>query len=487
MALAQPPRFHASERVEHLRYGGYPLLGVLAVSLLWRLPSWWDPPWVNDEGTYFAVAQAMAHGYRLYADVWENKPPGLYLLYTAVYHLFGVSLLAVRLLSTLAVAVIVILTFCLACRVAGRIASLTAALLCGLLFGVPFLEGTTGNAEVFLAALTASAAYLVVVRKCTATAGAVVGIACLFKSVAVFDSIALLIWLVAQHQRGVWRYAAAGSGVIAATLVVTAFQGILPAMLTDAFWYDLAYVGQGNGGNLPWLLIIKVVALAIGSYRLRRAPFPYIWLLYAAAGVLLSGRFFGHYLLQAVTPLCLTLATVRDWPPVPAKRVLWALPLVIAAGAALSALGGYALQASGHASILAERLQYYSNFTRYALGTESYCVYRGQLDDHVNRNLLVAGAVRRTPYGTLLVWGNAPWIYVLSERLPATPYTSALRMPEIPGEVASLRRSIRDGRPVAVVVVQPADPSLGMAAVDLVRRYRRAWSYGGAVVYVRTR
>ena len=487
MALAQPPRFHASERVEHLRYGGYPLLGVLAVSLLWRLPSWWDPPWVNDEGTYFAVAQAMAHGYRLYADVWENKPPGLYLLYIAVYHLFGVSLLAVRLLSTLAVAVIVILTFCLACRVAGRIASLTAALLCGLLFGVPFLEGTTGNAEVFLAALTASAAYLVVVRKCTATAGAVVGIACLFKSVAVFDSIALLIWLVAQHQRGVWRYAAAGSGVIAATLVVTAFQGILPAMLTDAFWYDLAYVGQGNGGNLPSLLIIKVVALAIGSYRLRRAPFPYIWLLYAAAGVLLSGRFFGHYLLQAVTPLCLTLATVRDWPPVPAKRILWALPLVIAAGAALSALGGYALQASGHASILAERLQYYSNFTRYALGTESYCVYRGQLDDHVNRNLLVAGAVRRTPYGTLLVWGNAPWIYVLSERLPATPYTSALRMPEIPGEVASLRRSIRDGRPVAVVVVQPADPSLGMAAVDLVRRYRRAWSYGGAVVYVRTR
>jgi hypothetical protein len=38
-----------------------------------------------------------------------------------------------------------------------------------------------------------------------------------------------------------------------------------------------------------------------------------------------------------------------------------------------------------------------------------------------------------------------------------------------------------------VVVVQPADPSLGTAALDLVRRYRRAWSYGGAVVYVRTR
>jgi len=487
MALAQPPRFHASERVDHLRYGGYPLLGVLAVSLLWRLPSWWDPPWVNDEGTYFAVAQAMAHGYRLYADVWENKPPGLYLLYTAVYHLFGVSLLVMRLLSTLAVAAVVILTFCLACRITGRIASLTAALLCGLLFGVPFLEGTTGNAEVFLAALTAAAAYLVVGRKHAATAGAVVGIACLFKSVAVFDSIALLIWLVAQHECGVWRYAAAGSGVIAATLAVAAFQGILPAMLTDAFWYDLAYVGQGNGGNLPWLLIIKVVALAIGSYRLRRAPLPYIWLLYATAGVLLSGHFFGHYLLQAVAPLCLTLATVLDRSSVLTKRALWALPLLLAMGAALSALGGYALVASGRGSILAERLQYYSNFTRYALGTESYHVYRGQLDDHVNRTLVVSGAIRRTPYGTLLVWGNAPWIYVLSERLPATPYTSALRTPQIPGEVASLRRSIRDARPTAVVVVWPVDPSLGTAALDLVRRYRRAWSYDGAVIYVKIR
>jgi hypothetical protein len=100
-----------------------------------------------------------------------------------------------------------------------------------------------------------------------------------------------------------------------------------------------------------------------------------------------------------------------------AKRGLWALPLVIAVGAALSALGGYALEAGGHESILAERLQYYSNFTRYALGTESYHVYRGQLDDHVSRTLLVAGAIRRTPPGTLLVWGNAPWIYALSQRL----------------------------------------------------------------------
>src|SRR5579862_3042338 len=75
---------------------------LLAVALLWRLPSFLDPPWVNDEGTYFAVAQAMSRGLRLYVDVWENKPPALYLLYGAVYHWLGASLLAVRLLATAA-------------------------------------------------------------------------------------------------------------------------------------------------------------------------------------------------------------------------------------------------------------------------------------------------------------------------------------------------------------------------------------------------
>src|SRR5438270_10676870 len=83
------------------------LLVVLLVTLLWRLPSLFDPPWVNDEGTYFAVAQALTHGYSLYNGVWENKPPALYLLYTAVYHPLGPSLVAVRLVTAVAVLVLV--------------------------------------------------------------------------------------------------------------------------------------------------------------------------------------------------------------------------------------------------------------------------------------------------------------------------------------------------------------------------------------------
>ena len=76
---------------------------MLLATILWRLPSLFDPPWVNDEGTYFAVAQAMARGYRLYVGIWENKPPAIYLLFEAVFRLAGASLVAVRLPASVAV------------------------------------------------------------------------------------------------------------------------------------------------------------------------------------------------------------------------------------------------------------------------------------------------------------------------------------------------------------------------------------------------
>src|SRR5438270_13539269 len=115
MALERIEREHETPT---RRLDSHVVPAVLAVTLLWRLPSFFDPPWVNDEGTYFAVAQAMAHGYRLYAGVWENKPPLLYLVYWAVYQQFGASLLTLRILAALAVLGIVLLVIAISRRLA---------------------------------------------------------------------------------------------------------------------------------------------------------------------------------------------------------------------------------------------------------------------------------------------------------------------------------------------------------------------------------
>src|SRR5713226_1706853 len=48
--------------------------------VLLRLPSFVEPTWYSDAGTYADIGWALNHGARLYVDVWDNKPPGIYWL-----------------------------------------------------------------------------------------------------------------------------------------------------------------------------------------------------------------------------------------------------------------------------------------------------------------------------------------------------------------------------------------------------------------------
>jgi len=48
--------------------------------VLLRLPSFVEPTWYSDAGTYADIGWALNRGARLYLDVWDNKPPGIYWL-----------------------------------------------------------------------------------------------------------------------------------------------------------------------------------------------------------------------------------------------------------------------------------------------------------------------------------------------------------------------------------------------------------------------
>jgi 4-amino-4-deoxy-L-arabinose transferase-like glycosyltransferase len=459
------------------------LLAIVLVSLLWRLPSFFDPPWVNDEGTYFAVAQAMTHGYRLYADVWENKPPGVYLLYSAVYHSFGGSLPGIRLIAAILAALLVLLTYRLSVRAVGTTAALFAGLAVGLVLGVPFLEGTTLNAELPLAVLSASGMYAALERKRPALAGACMAAALIYKAVAGFDATALAIWLFLHRRDQLPRYLFGAAIVCLLGCLVVWRAGIFSPMVRDAVLYDLGYVGHGNGGSIPWLLAFKLIALALATVALKRASAFHLWSVYSVVAALFSGRVFGHYVLQAVVPVTLS-GVLLAHRHIGARQIVM-VPFAFLGAALVSTVLGWAMAAGGHDSILARRLQYYANFGRYALHTETFARYSAQVDDHVNRNRKIAQEVSTQPPGSLLVWGNTPWIYVLSGRVPATPYTSSVRQPEVPGETAALRKALIRHLPAVVVLIDPPSPPLGAARSALKRSYRLVSSVKNAKIYVR--
>src|SRR5581483_939284 len=66
----RPHRLTTASRAARL-----PLLGVLAVTLVARLPSLWEPRWSADEGVLAATGWEMDRGQLLYVQVWNGAQP----------------------------------------------------------------------------------------------------------------------------------------------------------------------------------------------------------------------------------------------------------------------------------------------------------------------------------------------------------------------------------------------------------------------------
>src|SRR5258708_1708183 len=73
------------------------LLIISVIFFFLRLPSLLEPYWYGDEGIYETIGLALSKGRFLYTQIWDNKPPLLYL----TYGMFHGDQFSVRLLSLL--------------------------------------------------------------------------------------------------------------------------------------------------------------------------------------------------------------------------------------------------------------------------------------------------------------------------------------------------------------------------------------------------
>jgi hypothetical protein len=127
--------------------------------------------------------------------------------------------------------------------------------------------------------------------------------------------------------------------------------------------------------------------------------------------------------------------------------------LAVATTSAMEARAGPAAVARTH-----RLAAYYAAAWWLATGQLTPRGFAATLDPRVLRTIDVAAFVRRramrAPSGTrtLLVWGNAPWIYYLSGLRPATRFTSTDYLPPIPGAEADIARAVR-ARAAGIVVV----------------------------------
>ncbi len=139
-----------------------PLLFILLIILLLRIPSFFEPYWYGDEGIYLAIGQIMRRGAVLYRDIWDNKTPLLYAIYA-----LNPTLLWAKISAAICVLGTVLVTYKLTTLLlheksqkARQMGALLASFVTGVFLSSPLLEGTIANAELYFTLPIILTAYL---------------------------------------------------------------------------------------------------------------------------------------------------------------------------------------------------------------------------------------------------------------------------------------------------------------------------------------
>lgn len=305
------------------------VFGLLTAALVLRASVFGNPNPLADDAFYFLVGQRMHDGALPYVDVWDRKPPGLFVLYWAIA---GASrdVIAYQLAATLFAALTALV-------IAAMVDSWTGGRRGGMLAGLAYLamlgplDGFSGQSPVFYNLPMALAALLAWQAgngrggewRCW-LAMALCGLALTIKQTSLFESAFLACWLL-------WRLRAGGMAwpALAGRALGFAAVGAAPfAAFALAYWWlghfsefwqaivlsNLAKAPLAAGelnrdmAAMAVRLAVPVAVAGWGVWQARSARpsprgFVLAWLGAGLVGVASVPHFFPHYALPWLVPL----------------------------------------------------------------------------------------------------------------------------------------------------------------------------------------
>lgn len=319
----------------------------------------------GDEGVRALSAVRMLEGARLYADVVTDKPPGASLFYAAVFTIFGRSMKAVHLAAIVWNFATSVVVYLIAARFYNKRHGLWAALLFVYFSTNYFTQDMMAANTELLMALPYTAAFLCFVSGeanrggsgglnfgSLMAAGALTGVGALFKQVGVLNLLFFAVyecWTLwraragdqAMHwrdsfRRTIVRLSLAGVGFILVLAVFALWlksMGALGDFWRNAVVLNMFYIdsepinlwvkfGAGRGlgyvffnaalwALAVWTLVTSMREVRADDDAAESAAAPLadltiaLWSAVSLIGVLMSGRFYGHYFIPALPALSL--------------------------------------------------------------------------------------------------------------------------------------------------------------------------------------
>jgi hypothetical protein len=406
-----------------------------------------------DIGTYAVIAHELNHGRRLYAEVWDMKPPAIFATYQVAEWMAGYGYGQIYLLGTLC-AILTMLGVYTAGSAFGPGAGLFAASCFAVVQSDLGLEANRPNTEAFMNACAAWS-FALLLRNPNLGAqvviGVLVGLGSLYKQVAVAVMAAVIIaHAIMNRARRGWM----GAITIALSFAMTWFAVWVYFAATgraEIFWktiFEYPRFYASTGGEREWTVLpgilvailpaafMLILGLLVG-WKQQDARRLWILLLFLIVGtqiaIALPRQFFAHYFQLWLVPASIGAGWgLSVLQALPRRWISVACGVVVLGGLVFLQIPSYRLSARKwtirqHGNVL----------------TEWLLPVAEELDSSLH------------PDEAFYQWANEPWLYFATRRRP--PGAALWRSHTIEGPVAEwlTHRTLADlqrARPRIIVV-----------------------------------
>ncbi|HKB88160.1 MAG TPA: hypothetical protein VKC53_00780 [Patescibacteria group bacterium] len=414
------------------------VLGILALVLILRIPSFFEPYYYGDEMIYMSLGQGVRQGLTLYKDIHDNKPPLLYLTAAVAGNLFWFK--AILCFWSL---ISIVFFYKLSAKLfeKNEKAQMVSTSIFAILTTIPLFEGNIVNSELFMIGFTIIALFILLSESLNSKkiffAGVLFGLGTLFKVPAAFDlPVIIIYWFITNDFKN-W------GNVIKNTIILSLgfgtpilftfgwyyFRGALPEYIKAAFLQNVGYLSSFRPSDVqkPFYvrnapLLIRALIVALGSFALflsrkkvsRNFILFSIWTLLALFAVTLSERPYPHYFVQVLPPLSLLFGMFFAEKSV--MQSLAVLPLALTFFVPVYYKFYYYQTAS-----------YYVRFINFATGKTNKMEYFQAFGSTVNRNYEIAKFLSQSSKVSdrVFMWDpDSAVVYALSRRLPPIKYVA---------------------------------------------------------------
>ncbi|MGD1713127.1 ArnT family glycosyltransferase [Dapis sp. BLCC M172] len=326
----------------------------------------------KDESIYILAADSLLNSNLPYIEIWDNKPPGIFILFSLTMLILGNSIVSIRILSIIATTFTSYFLYRIGANIDPKQGD-KIGLLAGSLYAIFSLhnDGAAANAEILFAPFVTGAFLLLFQDRKLSNIkvfliGLILGIGMQIKYLVIMDVLGLVLLGRRKKEEGrrkkeggrrkengkpvnnfqgltkekfsfvlnnltfsLFRfYLILGAGLILPAVIIVAiyqFSGYFDEYIYATLIANSKYVGMFNfswsdllsrlrkqvlGNILLWLCLfwspIYLFVFARGKFKQERnLIYLFLWLCCAFLAVLLSKRFYNHYFLQLLPPLCL--------------------------------------------------------------------------------------------------------------------------------------------------------------------------------------